>query len=104
MELVDNPDYDIAYRNFIEAFDAVNAAIAAGIDDPDLANAYYYYMDILDHTPEKLEEVSQICEHEHTTHSIRLAFFTKEDVMNALGFTDSDKQWQALTETYFENL
>ena len=44
------------------------------------------------------------CPHFHTLHRFGLAFFTKEDVMNALGFTNKEKEWAALTEEYFKTL
>ena len=53
--------------------------------------------------PEKIEEVTYICEYQHDLHSVGLAFFDKETVMNALDFDDISKQWVELTEKGFEN-
>ena len=47
--------------------------------------------------------MTYICEYQHNLHSVGLAFFDKETVMNALNFDDISKQWVELTETGFEN-
>lgn len=49
------------------------------------------------------EVVTYICEYQHTLHSVGLWYYDKETVMNALGFTDFDKQWVSLTEMGFAN-
>lgn len=54
-------------------------------------------------TPEKIEKVTYICEYKHDLHSVGLAFFDKETVMNALNFDDVSKQWVELTEKGFES-
>ena len=69
----------------------------------DLYNQYSNNYDIWAATPEKLEKVTYICEYKHSLHSIGLAFFDKETVMNALGFDDISKEWVELTEMGFEN-
>lgn len=69
----------------------------------DLYNQYSYNWDVMADTPEKIEKVTYICEYRHDLHSIGLAFFDKETVMNALDFDDISKQWVELTEKGFEN-
>jgi hypothetical protein len=41
------------------------------------------------------------CPHLHTLHCFGLAFFDKNDVMSALGFTQKEKEWEEMTEKYF---
>ena len=76
-------------------------------DGYDFANYLYGrysdFWDIQDSTPQQIEQVTYICEHKHDLHSVGLAFFTKEDIMNALEFTDNDKKWEELTEKGFDN-
>ena len=76
-------------------------------DGYDFANHLYGrysdFWDIQVNTPQQIEKVTYICEHRHDLHSVGLAFFTKEDIMNALEFTDNDKRWEELTEKGFEN-
>ncbi|MCM1508089.1 MAG: hypothetical protein NC177_13300 [Ruminococcus flavefaciens] len=69
----------------------------------DLYNQYSDNWDVMAATPEKIEKVTYICEYRHDLHSIGLAFFDKETVMNALDFDDISKQWVELTEKGFEN-
>jgi len=68
-----------------------------------LYNQYSNNWDIMAATPEKIEQVTYICEYKHDLHSIGLAFFDKETVMNALNFDDISKQWVELTEKGFES-
>lgn len=68
-----------------------------------LYGRYSDFWNIQVSTPQQIEQVTYICEHRHDLHSIGLAFFTKEDIMNALEFTDNDKKWEELTEKGFEN-
>lgn len=98
VEIVDNPDYYYALNKVNEAADNYNASFSDY-----WANEYVYWSNVLNNTPATIEQVTYICEHKHDLHSIGLAFFTKEDIMNALGFTDNDKQWEELTEKGFEN-
>jgi hypothetical protein len=42
------------------------------------------------------------CHATHNYHGIGLFYYSKDDVMNALGFTSADKQWVQLTEMVFE--
>ena len=44
------------------------------------------------------------CPHLHTLHCFGLDFYDKNDVMNALGFTQKEKEWEEMTEKYFETL
>ncbi|MCR4646502.1 MAG: hypothetical protein K5695_14030, partial [Oscillospiraceae bacterium] len=53
-------------------------------------------------TPEYITDTSYSCEHAHDLHSIGLAFYSAEDVMNALGFSENEKKWTNLTVTAFE--
>ena len=53
-------------------------------------------------TPEYITDTSYSCEHAHDLHSIGLAFYSAEDVMNALGFSDNEKQWADMTIHAFE--
>ena len=68
----------------------------------DLYEKFQEYLKIEEETPEKTEIISYICEHKHDLHSVGLAFFTKEEIMNALNFTENEKQWEELTEQGFE--
>ena len=62
---------------------------------------YENYTTIANNTPQYLVEES--CDHEHTLHSIGLAMFSKDDVMSALGFTDTYIEWEEMTERGFES-
>lgn len=42
------------------------------------------------------------CNNTHTLHNFGLALFSKDEVMDALGFTNKEKEWEALTEEYFK--
>lgn len=55
-----------------------------------------------DSTPEYITDTSYSCEHAHDLHSIGLAFYSAEDVMNALGFSENEKLWVELTVHAFE--
>lgn len=68
-----------------------------------LYNQYSNNWDIMAATPEKIEQITYICEYKHDLHSIGLAFFDKETVMNALNFDDISRQWVELTEKGFES-
>ena len=98
VEEVENPAHTEAYNKVNEAAENYN-----NTGSQYWADEYVYWSGVLDSTPETLEEVTYICNHEHDLHSIGLAFFQKEDIMNALGFTENDKQWEQLTETGFES-
>ena len=43
------------------------------------------------------------CEHKHTMHSVTVRFYDKYHVMDALNFSDQEKQWALLTEQGFIN-
>lgn len=62
-----------------------------------LGRVYEAYVEVERNTPKTLDE----CEYKHHLHSIDLRFYTNEDVMNSLGFTDSEKEWVKLTEQGF---
>ncbi|MBD5142325.1 MAG: hypothetical protein HDT22_01765 [Ruminococcus sp.] len=102
VELVDNPYY-------YEVLNKVNEAATNYNNSSDeywwnyWGQEYEYWSSVLDNTSPTIEEITYICEYQHDLHSIGLAFFTKEDIMNALEFTDNDKQWEELTEKGFEN-
>lgn len=68
-----------------------------------LGSEYETAIEQLNNTPPEIEQVTYICEYQHNLHSIGLAFFDKETVMNALNFDDTTKQWVELTEKGFEN-
>ncbi|MCR4644550.1 MAG: hypothetical protein K5695_03960 [Oscillospiraceae bacterium] len=53
-------------------------------------------------TPEYITDTSYSCEHAHDLHSIGLAFYSAEDVMNALGFSENEKKWAEMTVKAFE--
>ena len=44
------------------------------------------------------------CPHHHTLHCFGLAFYSKKDIMSALGFTKKECEWEELTEKYFLTL
>lgn len=58
---------------------------------------------VLNNTPPTIERIIYLCEYLHDLHSVGLYFYDKEDVMNALSFTDAEKQWVELTEIGFDN-
>lgn len=64
-----------------------------------LGSEYERYDSIEANTPKTLDE----CEYKHELYSIDLRFYTSEDVMNQLNFTDAEKQWVNLTEMGFES-
>lgn len=55
------------------------------------------------HYRDSLPLTIRVCQHSHNLHSIGLWYYDKEYVMNALGFSDNDKQWESLTEMGFVN-
>ena len=99
VEYVDNPDYYYALDRVNEAADNYNNSGG----DEYWGQEYEYWVSVLDSTPSTIEEVTYICEYQHNLHSIGLAMFDKETVMNALNFDDISKQWVELTEKGFEN-
>lgn len=99
VEEIDNPDYYYALSRVNEAADNYNNSGG----DEYWGQQYEYWSGVLDSTSPTIEQVTYICEHRHDLHSVGLAFFTKEDIMNALEFTDNDKKWEELTEKGFEN-
>ena len=98
VEYVDNPDYYYALDRLNEAADNYNNS-----GDDYWGQEYEYWADVLNNTPSTIEEVTYICEYQHDLHSVGLAFFDKETVMDALDFDDISKQWVELTEKGFEN-
>lgn len=68
-----------------------------------LGKEYEAAVQELNNTPATIEEITYICEYQHKLHSIGLWYYNKDSVMNALGFTDSEKEWVRLTEMGFEN-
>ena len=48
-------------------------------------------------TPETIRTPYYTCDHLHTLHSLGLNFYTAEQVMQTLSFTEDEKQWVALT-------
>ena len=83
-------EYNAAERALTNASTALSTAVT------NLTNAQR----TLDNTPETIPE--PYCPYTHTYYGVGLQFFTKEDVMNALGFTDGDRQWVEMTEMGFE--
>lgn len=73
----------------------------------DYANDLYsWYSDSFDYlstVPEEIEEVTYICEYQHDLHSVGLWYYSKENIMEALEFTDSEKECVGLTEIGFEH-
>ncbi len=51
----------------------------------------------LNNTPETTRTPYYTCDHLHTLHSFGLNFYTAEQVMQTLNFTEEEKQWVALT-------
>lgn len=62
-------------------------------------NSYNYMITV----PQDIEEVTYICEYQHNLHSIGLWYYSKESIMDALNFTDNEKEWVSLTEMGFES-
>ena len=48
-------------------------------------------------TPETIRTPYYTCDHLHTLHSFGLNFYSAEQVMQGLGFTEDEKQWVSLT-------
>jgi len=48
-------------------------------------------------------ENSVVCTHQHRLHNVGIAFWTKDELMDALGFDDTYKYWVELTKQGFEN-
>lgn len=105
VEYVDNPEYLEADRRLQEALDNNKAAT----DRRDWENQRYWYEEYYrrkayrDSLPSKLENITYICEYQHNLHSIGLWYYSKENIMDALNFTDNEKQWVSLTEMGFES-
>ena len=53
-------------------------------------------------TPETIRTPYYTCDHLHTLHSFGLNFYTAEQVMQVLNFTEDEKQWVALTAMNIE--
>ena len=51
----------------------------------------------LNSTPETTRTPYYTCDHLHTLHSFGLNFYTAEQVMQTLSFTEEEKQWVAMT-------
>ncbi len=45
-----------------------------------------------------------ICEYHHKLESRGLEFFSKDEIMDILGFDDFDKEWEAVTETHLKTV
>lgn len=48
-------------------------------------------------------EKSEVCTHQHRLHNVGIAFLSKDELMDALGFDDTYKYWVELTKQGFEN-
>ena len=48
-------------------------------------------------TPETIRTPYYTCDHLHTLHSFGLYFYTAEQVMQTLNFSEDEKQWVSLT-------
>lgn len=64
-----------------------------------LGTIYASYEAIEQSTPKTLDE----CEYKHNLHTIDLCFYSSENVMDSLNFTDAEKQWVELTKQGFES-
>lgn len=95
---VDNPEWQDACDRSNEAAVNYNAALAAGDQSGmDYWGAIYVAAtQRRDSLPSKIDQ--QVCEHQHDLHSIGLSFLTADDIMNALQFTDKDKEWFKYTK------
>lgn len=51
----------------------------------------------LNNTPETIRTPYYTCDHLHTLHSFGLNFYTAEQVMQTLNFTEEEKQWVSMT-------
>lgn len=52
----------------------------------------------------EIYEASTACCHEHELHSLGVSFFDAEQLMDALGFEETEKQWAELTSYGFEEM
>ena len=99
---VSNPDYTNAWNKRNEAANNYNNATSDS-DKEYWGGQYVYWDGVVNDTPETKEETYYICDKKHLLHSIGLQFYTKENVMDALGFTNYQKEWVSLTEQGFES-
>ncbi len=53
-------------------------------------------------TPQTIQTPYYTCDHLHTLHSFGLNFYTAEQVMQVLNFTEDEKQWAAMTSMSIE--
>ena len=53
-------------------------------------------------TPETIRTPYYTCDHLHTLHSFGLNFYTAEQVMQTLNFTEEEKQWVSMTAMNIE--
>ena len=63
-----------------------------------LTNAVNSAQTTLNNTQQYITSSYRTCDHLHKLHSIGLYGYSKEAVMNTLGFSDEYKEWEALTE------
>ena len=56
----------------------------------------------LNNTPETTRTPYYTCDHLHTLHSFGLNFYTAEQVMQTLNFTEEEKQWVSMTAMNIE--
>lgn len=64
------------------------------------------YNSILYETSElwDIYESSKVCYHEHELHSLGVSFLNAEQLMDALGFDETEKQWAELTSYGFKEM
>lgn len=70
-------------------------------------DAYEYYANYLFPTYEYYEKTyndSTACYHEHELHSLGVSFFNTEQLMDALDFDETEKQWVELTSYGFKEM
>ena len=95
--LINNPNDANAYNDLIEDINHFRGIVSNELIDWLKANANRVANKGTNGIPQ------YICNHKHNLHSIGLSFLTAEDIMNALEFTDTDKEWVEYTKTGIQN-
>lgn len=62
----------------------------------------YYELETKTKELEEIYKASTACYHEHELHSLGVSFFDEEQLMDALDFDETEKQWAELTAYGFE--
>ena len=95
--LINNPDDTKAYHDLMVDINHFKGSVSNELIEWLTTNANRVANKGTDGIPQ------YICNHKHCLHSIGLSFLTPEDIMNALEFTDTDKEWVEYTKAGIQN-